>query len=126
MESKISHYGSIAGSVMAILTVIGFIGKPHLTEFIDAEIQAYDLIQQEKSSNKVKLRHLLSGKMGVADDEVHIKLGEQYKNEKVLINRVDSLHVEIIRLKQKNIRLIEDINDNYSDILKLRRNKKDK
>ena len=126
MEGKLSHYGSIAGSVMAILTVIGFLGKPHLTDFIDAEIEKYDKEQQEKNSTKAKLRHLLGGKMGVADDEVHIKLGEQYRGEKALINRVDSVLELLKHLEKEDKLLLKDINANYRDIIKLEKSKKDK
>lgn len=122
MEGKLSHYGSIAGSVMAILTVIGFIGKPHLTDFIDAEIQAYDLIQKEKDSNKVKLRDLLEDKMDVPADEVHIKIGDWYKNEKKIKALLDSI------VKEQHYDYIE-IGNNSREIKSIRRaldNKRDK
>ena len=122
MEGKLSHYGSIAGSVMAILTVLAFIGKPHLTDFIDKEIQAYDLIQKEKDSNKVKLRDLLEDKMDVPADEVHIKIGDWYKNEKKIKALLDSI------VKEQHYDYIE-IGNNSREIKSIRRaldNKRDK
>lgn len=126
MEGKLSHYGSIAGSVMAIFALVGFLGEPHLKDFIDTEIQEYDKLQQEKNSNKVKLRHLLGGKMGVADDEVHILLGKQYKNEQRLYSEVDSILDLLKHLEKEDKLLLKDINANYRDIINLEKSKKDK
>ena len=122
MEGNLKLYGGMAGSVMAILTVLAFIGKPHLTDFIDAEIQAYDLIQKEKDSNKVKLRDLLEDKMDVPADEVHIKIGDWYKNEKKIKALLDSI------VKEQHYDYIE-IGNNSREIKSIRRaldNKRDK
>jgi hypothetical protein len=97
-ENPISHYGSIAGSVMAIFALVGFLGKPHMIDFIDNEIEAYDERKKEEDAGKVKLRRLLGHKMGVEDDEVHIELGKTYKKvmaEKDLSRLVDSLTKEV-------------------------------
>jgi hypothetical protein len=103
MEEKetnhLAHYGSIAGSVMAIFALIGFLGKPHLVEFIDNEIELYDEKKKEENSSKVKLRKLLSEKMELDEDEVHIEIGKFYKdythNEEAYHDKVDSLAKEI-------------------------------
>ena len=119
MENKLSHYGSIAGSVAAILGLLWLIGEPHLKTYINDNIEQYDIEQKEANSKKVKLRTLLSTKMGVADDEVHIELGKQYKNEKKLHFKLDSLGSEIEFLRKEIDLNLESIKLNYRDIQSL-------
>jgi hypothetical protein len=112
-QNRLSHYGSIAGSVAAILGLLWLLGEPHLKTYIDKEIEVYDGKQKAEDSKKVKLRKLLSDKMGVADDEVHIELGQQYKQEKELAAKVDSLANQIDinkRAMQLNYQDIKNIN----------------
>lgn len=112
-QNRLSHYGSIAGSVAAILGLLWLLGEPHLKTYIDKEIEVYDATQKAEDSKKVKLRKLLSDKMGVADDEVHIELGQQYKQEKELSAKVDSLANQIDinkRAMQLNYQDIKNIN----------------
>jgi hypothetical protein len=119
MLDRLSHYGSIAGSVAAILGLLWLIGEPHLRTYIDNEIELYDSKKKEENSKKVKLRTLLGEKMGIDDDEVHIEIGHQYKKEKVLYKTIDSLEQVIGKLKTEDRALLNDINANYQDILDL-------
>jgi hypothetical protein len=118
---RISHYGSIAGSMAAILGLLWLIGEPHLRTYIDNEIELYDGKKKEENSKKVKLRTLLGEKMGIDDDEVHIEIGHQYKNEKKLHHKIDSLETIIKELQKEDKLLLKDVNANYQDILKLER-----
>ena len=112
----ISHYGSIAGAVMAILALVGFLGKPHLEDFIEAEIKKYDTEEKADESKKTKLRRLLGDKMEVADDEVHIEIGKLYKGEKDVKNVIDSLQGRVKYLEQEVKLNFADIQGNYTKI----------
>jgi len=128
-NNQLAHYGSIAGSVMAIFALVGFLGKPHLTEFIDNEIEVYDERKKEEASGKVKLRTLLSHKMGVEDDEVHIELGHVYKQvkkEKDLYRVIDSLAKEINLNYYEIGQNIKDIKALKKVVIDLEDSKKDK
>jgi hypothetical protein len=115
-QNRLAHYGSISGSVVAILGLLWLLGEPHLKTYIDNEIEVYDGKQKAEDSKKVKLRKLLSDKMGVADDEVHIELGHQYKNEKALASRVDSLLVIVEHLEGEIKLNLSALQLNYTDI----------
>lgn len=116
---RLTHYGSIAGSVMAIFALVGLLGKPHAIDFIDNEIESYDKRKKEEDLKKIPFRVLLSEKMGLDDDEVHIELGRMYKNEIKLHKTIDSLENEIGKLKTEDRALLNDISANYSDIIEL-------
>ena len=81
MKNNLSIIGGAAGSVMAILTLIGFLAEPFLEDYVNARIELHEAEVEAENSAKVGLRTLLGQKMGVADDEVHIELGHQYRNE---------------------------------------------
>ena len=115
METKaIIRLGTIAASISAILAMLWFIGEPALEDYVRAQIKVHEEEQKEENSKKVKLRTLLSYKMGVADDEVHIELGKFYKDEKMVKATLDSLKKEI-KLNQISMQL------NYADIENLKR-----
>lgn len=116
---RLTHYGSIAGSVTAILAFVWLLGEPHLKSYIDAEIDRYDQVKAEQDSKKAKMRDLLGEKMGLDSDEVHIEIGHMYKKEKVLYRTIDSLENVIGQLKTEDKALLNDINANYRDILDL-------
>jgi len=126
MDGNLKLYGGMAGALLTIFTVVGFIGEPHLRDFIDVEIKLYDEAQKLLNSAKVSFRQLLGDKMGLPNDETHIEIGRQYLEQKKLVIKIDSLGAVIKRLDRKNNQLLKDINANYRDILKLQRIKKDK
>ena len=96
MENKvIAKLGTIAASISAILAMLWFIGEPALEDYVKAQIKVHEEEQKEVNSKKVKLRTLLSDKMGVASDEVHIELGKIYKGEKKVKATLDSLKKEV-------------------------------
>ena len=118
-RNNLAHYGSIAGSVAAILGLLWLIGEPHLKNYIDGEIDRYDQVKKAEDLNKVQLRRLLSEKMQVADDEVHIELGKTYKQDKRLAIVIDSLEKKIVILEKKVADNYNEIGLNYGDIKKL-------
>jgi len=118
MENKISlaKLGTYAGSIMAILALLWFVGEPALELYVDGHISAYEVKKEKEASDKVGLRHLLGGKMEVADDEVHIELGRMYLNEGLLKARIDSLEARnkvLDRVAELNLKAIQL---NYKDI----------
>ena len=133
MENKVlMKLGGAAGAIMAILGLLWFIGEPALERYVDTHIDAYEERKAEEASDKVSLRHLLGGKMEIADDEVHIELGRMYLKEKTLFIEIDSLTNRIHTL-DRQLRAVRITSDktykeallNYKDIKKLQ-NKMDK
>ena len=108
--------------MVAILGLLWLIGEPHLKNYIAEAIIQYDNKKKEEASSKVPLRALLSHKMEVADDEVHIELGKTYrtyKKEKNVIARIDSL-CSVIKYLESEIQLnLDAIKLNYKDINQL-------
>jgi len=129
MENKsLIKLGSIAGAIMAILTLLWFIGEPALERYVDSHISAYEERKEEEASDKVSLRHLLGSKMEIADDEVHIELGRMYLKEKTLYSSIDSLTAKNKELERR-LRAVKITSDknweettlNYRDIKKLQK-----
>lgn len=75
---------------------IQFINSPNFSLFVDGVIKDYEKQLAEEESNKVGLRTLLSLKMGVDEDEVHIKLGEMFKSEEEFKKKIITYINEII------------------------------
>jgi len=113
MENKaIAKLGTVAASISAILAMLWFIGEPALEDYVKAQIKVHEEEQKEVNSKKVKLRTLLSYKMDVASDEVHIELGKTYRSEKKVKVTLDSLKKEVNLNKlamQLNFSDIEEI-----------------
>ena len=117
MENKsLITLGSIAGAIMAILTLLWFIGEPALERYVDGHIDEYELKKKEEASGKVKLRHLLGDKMEVADDEVHIEIGRMYKKEQTLYVTIDSLQERTSTLERKLAAIKHTSDGNYKEI----------
>ena len=118
MESKLLiKLGTIAASISAILAMLWFIGEPALEDYVEAHIKIHEEKQKEVNSKKVKLRTLLSDKMGIPSDEVHIELGQHYRNRNIIISNIDSLKKEILRLKRFNKAVIKELNYYHKDNL---------
>lgn len=94
MESsrKKNVWAIVATNIGTAVTIIGgliFFGEHSFNAAVDARIDIHEENEIEKNSKQVKLRTLLSNKMGVDEDEVHIELGKMYKNKKIHINRMN-------------------------------------
>lgn len=100
LSTNFKIVATFLGSLITILGAIWFFGKPFLDDYINEKMDAYIVSPSftmfvdktiseheqevaEKDSKKVGLRKLLSDKMGVAEDEVHIELGRMFKNERL-------------------------------------------
>ena len=117
MENKsLIKLGSIAGAIMAILTLLWFIGEPALERYVNTHIDSYEERKAEEATHKVKLRHLLGDKMEIADDEVHIELGRMYKKEKTLYITIDSLSTRINNLNRRLTAIKSTSDGNYKEI----------
>ena len=130
MENKtIITLGSIAGAIVAICGLLWTIGEPMLEDYVDKHIESYEERKEKENSKKVKLRTLLSNKMGVDDDEVHIELGKTYKkvmSEKDVLHIIDSLGREV-KLNYAEIGVnIKDIKALKRAVIDLEQTKKDK
>jgi len=97
MKNNITIIGGVAGSVMAILTLVGFLAEPFLEDYVNARIELHEAEVRAENSAKVGLRTLLGQKMGVADDEVHIELGHQYRNEGEAIEKQRKFNEAVIK-----------------------------
>ena len=116
LDKYLGHLGSIAGSIVAVIGLLWLIGEPALEKYTDERIDLYQQKRTEENSNKVKLRTLLSEKMEVADDEVHIELGKTYKKDKLIVRELDSIKDVLRALKLKTDNNYTEIGLNYSDI----------
>jgi hypothetical protein len=115
-KNHLSHYGSIAGSVVAILGLLWLLGEPHLKNYIIENIEVYDKAEKDEDSKKVKLRKLLSEKMDIDEDEVHIELSKLYKEERRMTHKIDSLSNKIKYLEGEIKLNLNSLQMNYSDI----------
>lgn len=121
--------GSVAGAIMAILSLLWFIGEPALERYVDSHISTYEERKIEEDSKKIGLRHLLGNKMEVADDEVHIEIGHMYKKVKGEPNikkTLDSLIKEVDLNYQEIGVNIKDIKNLKKVVIDLEISKKDK
>ena len=84
MELK-SEFLKLSKTLTAIVATLGFVwffGEPFLEDYVESHFDAYDANHKKENSEKIKLRFLLSEKMGCDPDEVHIELGRLYQAEK--------------------------------------------
>ena len=128
-QNRLAHYGSIAGSVVAILGLLWLLGEPFLEDYVDTHIRTYDERKKEEDSKSVKFRSLCADKMGVAEDEAHIELGKVYKkvmSEADLLRKIDSLGREV-QLNYAEIGInLKDIKNLKSVVIDLEQRKQDR
>ena len=79
---KVKNIGAIVGLIIPVVTLLLAAIEPFAEDYIDKRIDLIFKEQKEKDSSKQSLRKLLSNKMGVDADEVHIELGRMYTSEK--------------------------------------------
>jgi uncharacterized protein YneF (UPF0154 family) len=91
VKNKFFEFAKIIGVIVPIVSLSWLIAQPLIENYIIKKVDEY-----EKAKPKIEetsLRELLSDKMGVPSDEVHIKIGEMYRNQgneeiKRLINEI--------------------------------------
>ena len=111
-KDKINEFSKLLGSIVVILGIAASIAAPFVDDYIDKRVEEkltgpssmiyaktyidkyihsaefsvlIDMVfkdYEERDSQKVKLRTLLSSKMRIDEDEVHIELGRMYLNFK--------------------------------------------
>lgn len=89
---NIQDIGKILGSMMGLCVALWFFGEPFLEDYVESHVKAYEQRHEQEQSSKVKLRTLLSSKMGCDVDEVHIEIGKMYRNEMQVHSQLDSIN----------------------------------
>lgn len=110
IKNKIYELAKIIGAIVVIQGAVIGIATPFVNEHIEQRIKDYHnsadfklyvdgVIEQYKSettvTSSISLRDLLSDKMGVPSDEVHIKIGEMYKHKDDFKDRIRDIIREI-------------------------------
>ena len=70
-SSLLKSITTTAAIIVALNTVVGFIGKTWLDDYIDDRVDAKIQTTEERKSS---FRSLIAPKIGVDEDEVHIKI----------------------------------------------------
>jgi hypothetical protein len=110
LKKEFISLGKTLGAIIATLTALWFFGEPFLEDYVESHFDTYELKHEEENSKKVKLRNLLSDKMGVAPDEVHIELGRMYQSEKPENQKLwDAINADYKENKDIRNRIIRDI-----------------
>lgn len=63
--------------------------------YVDGVVKTYEEKSRIHDSNKMDLRSLLADKMGIASDEVHIKIGDMYRHRNDFKERIGEIIREI-------------------------------
>jgi uncharacterized protein YggU (UPF0235/DUF167 family) len=108
IKNKILEAAKIVGAITIIQGGLIAIATPFVNEHIEQRIKDYHnsadfklyvdgVIEEYRSqtTSTTSLRDLLSDKMGVPSDEVHIKLGEMYRHKGELDERIKEIIREI-------------------------------
>ncbi len=83
MKENLLLLGKIAGAAMALISICAFFGKPFLEDYVHEQIDLkFEAVKAEAEANKrPSFRSLLSKSMKVDEDEVHVRIGDMYKQE---------------------------------------------
>lgn len=108
IKNKIYEIAKIIGAIVVIQGAVIGIATPFVNEHIEQRIKDYHnsadfklyvdgVIEEYRSqtTSTTSLRDLLSDKMGVPSDEVHIKLGEMYRHKDDFKERINEIIREI-------------------------------
>lgn len=106
-----------AAIIVALQTIGGFIGSSWLNHYIDDRVDAkIHLKEQEykkKSKEKKSFRELIAPKIGLDEDEIHIKIGKDHKTEDAFrtftMNKLDSLDLRIKKVEKSNKNMRKEI-----------------
>jgi len=91
IKNEFFAFSKMMSAIVGTCVALWFFGEPFLEDYVDSHFEKYEKEHKERNSQKVKLRSLLSEKMGVDEDEVHIELGRMYKNEIPERNKIKEL-----------------------------------
>ena len=108
IKNKIYEIAKIIGAIIVIQGAVIGIATPFVNEHIEQRIKDYHnsadfklyvdgVIEEYRSQHttSTSFRDLLSDKMGIPSDEVHIKLGEMYRHKGELDERIKEVIREI-------------------------------
>jgi hypothetical protein len=104
---KVKNIASIVGVIVPIVTLLLAAIEPFAEDYIDNRIDLIFQQQKEKDSSKESLRKLLSNKMGVDTDEVHIELGRMYTSEKEFKNNIATL-IDSLQANEESLEVLYD------------------
>lgn len=104
---KVKNIASIVGLVVPIVTLLLAAIEPFAEDYIDKRIDLIFKEQKEKDSSKESLRKLLSNKMGVDRDEVHIELGRMYTSEKAFKKSIAVL-IDSLQANEESLEVLYD------------------
>ena len=96
IDTPLKSFGATMTGIIAIVLGLWFFGEAPFNEkvdgrielylqsaamsvYVDQVIESYHQEQAKKGTENTKLRTLLSVKMDVDEDEVHIELGKRYR-----------------------------------------------
>lgn len=112
MTEKIKSLGAIAGSVMAMISLTVYLGEPFLEDYVNDQVDLHIKELKAEDSSKESLRKLLSNKMGVDVDEVHIELGKLYSKEEEfknnIVNLIDSIKMSNVEVRETTANRVDD------------------
>lgn len=112
MTEKIKSLGAIAGSVMAMISLTVYLGEPFLEDYVNDQVDLHIKELKAEDSSKESLRKLLSNKMGVDVDEVHIELGKLYSKEEEfknnIVNLIDSIKMSNVEVRETTVNRVDD------------------
>ena len=118
MDIKTEFFGfsKMMSAIVGTCVALWFFGEPFLEDYVESHFEVYEKKHKEENSQKVKLRELLSEKMDVDVDEVHIELGRMYKNEiperKKLKELIDG---DWKTSKERRNKIVKEIKDIYPE-----------
>jgi hypothetical protein len=104
---KVKNIASIVGLIVPIVTLLLAAIEPFAEDYIDKRIDLIFKEQKEKDSSKESLRKLLSNKMGVDTDEVHIELGRMYTSEKEFKKNIAVL-IDSLQANEESLEVLYD------------------
>ncbi len=104
---KVKNIGAIIGLIIPVVTLLLAAIEPFAEDYIDKRIDLIFKEQKEKDSSKQSLRKLLSNKMGVDTDEVHIELGRMYTSEKAFKKSIAVL-IDSLQANEESLEVLYD------------------
>jgi len=110
LKSEFFGFSKMMSAIVATCLALGFFGEPFLEDYVQDRIGEYEKKHEEKNSKRLKLRDLLSDKMKVDPDEVHIELGRMYQSELIERSKIyESIDSDYKHNKDKINKIIKEI-----------------
>ena len=104
---KVKNIASIVGLIVPIVTLLLAAIEPFAEDYIDKRIDLTFKEQKQKDTSKESLRKLLSNKMNIDTDVVHIELGRLYTSEKTFKKSITTL-IDSLEANGENVEMLYD------------------